>query len=72
MSEPKFSVEDMRVLYCMSYSTFQKIFQFGESGDYAKTKYKKCGDDLFHFLADLDCNNQRKLYEYFKAKELQS
>ncbi len=66
--EVKFSVEDLRRLYCMDYDTFLEVFGFGESGDYAVSKFRKCSRDMFHFLADLDLSNQRKLYNYMNEE----
>ena len=67
-STPKFTVENLRQLYCMTFEEFQEVFGFGGSGGYALGKFGTCSGDLFKFLADLDNGNQRKLFNHFNGE----
>ena len=68
MNEVKFSINDLRRLYCMDYVEFKDVFGFGTADNYAKGKFAKCCSNMFYFLADLDLGNQRKLYDYLNKE----
>ena len=63
MNAPTFTVEDLRVLNCLTYGEYLLCFSRRDD-EYALGKFKKLRSDLFAFIADLDNGNQRLLRTY--------
>jgi len=59
--------EAMRVLLCMDFNTYMKIFNWhGE--DYAKEKYNKMVKNPASYICSLDLDNITKLFNHLQNR----
>ena len=61
--EISFTIEDLRKIYNMDYSTFLKVLEL-PNNKYVKEKFYKAQETLTTLLFSLDSENQRKLFNY--------